>query len=151
MPPYTNPELRAADTDRERVVAALARNFRDGRLGPPEYAERVGTALGATTVRELDALLTDLPPIDWPALPLPAAPTRVIRSNPIATASLWLGILSLLACGVPAALAIPLGMIGLAEEKRNADPRPATAQVGIVLGVLGAVLWSVLWLRTNAA
>lgn len=148
MPPYSNPALRAADTDRERVVEALARNFRDGRLAPPEYADRVGAALGARTVGELDGLLTDLPPIDWPALPLPPAP--VIRSNPIATASLWMGILSLLACGVPAALAIPLGFLGLAEEKRNTEPRPATAQAGIVLGVLGAVLWSMIWLRANA-
>ncbi|WP_218023641.1 DUF1707 domain-containing protein [Nocardia vulneris] len=31
MNPYLNPDLLAADADRERVVAALAQNFPEGR------------------------------------------------------------------------------------------------------------------------
>ncbi|WP_433580078.1 DUF1707 and DUF4190 domain-containing protein [Nocardia brasiliensis] len=152
MHPYLNPDLLAADADRERVVAALAHNFREGRLGPPEYSTRVGQALSARTVRDLQTTLTDLPPIAWPALapPVPTyAPAQLNRSNPVATAALWLGIFSLIGCGFPALLAIPLGLVGLAEENRNPQPRPTTAYVGIALGVAGAMLWLTIYLMNK--
>ncbi|MGW4371449.1 DUF1707 and DUF4190 domain-containing protein [Nocardia takedensis] len=152
MTPYSNPNLLAADADRERVVAFLGRNLEEGRLTAVDYAARVEQAWSARTVSELDLTLIDLPPLDWPALPLPDAPVAAPqqnRSNPTATAALWLGILSVLACGVPGLLAVPLGLIGLAEERRNPEPRPATAHLGVILGLLGMVLWLGIYLRSR--
>jgi len=55
------PELRASDTDRERVVHALREHTAAGRLTLEEFAERMGQAYEAKTVAELDELGRDLP------------------------------------------------------------------------------------------
>ena len=52
---------RAADAERERAVVALREHAVAGRLTLEELAERVGSALTATTRAELDATLADLP------------------------------------------------------------------------------------------
>lgn len=53
-------DLRASDTDRERVVAVLAEAAADGRLTLDEHAERVHRAYRARTLGELAGLTTDL-------------------------------------------------------------------------------------------
>ena len=61
MPPRFAPrDLRASDTDRERVVAMLGDALADGRLSHEEYSERMPLALAARTLGELAALTTDL-------------------------------------------------------------------------------------------
>jgi hypothetical protein len=65
--------LRASDADRERFVEALRQHHAEGRLTAEELSERTGQAYTATTLGDLDALATDLPPIRPPA---PAAPGR---------------------------------------------------------------------------
>jgi hypothetical protein len=57
-----DPNLRAADSDREAVAAALGRALSDGRLTVEEYDERLAKAYAAKTYGELDPLTTDLPP-----------------------------------------------------------------------------------------
>jgi hypothetical protein len=57
----TDPALRAADADRERVAERLRTAAGDGRLSPDELEERLEVALGARTYAELDALVRDLP------------------------------------------------------------------------------------------
>jgi uncharacterized protein DUF1707 len=52
---------RAGDTDRERAVIALREHAVAGRLTLEELADRVGSALTATTRAEVDAVLGDLP------------------------------------------------------------------------------------------
>ncbi len=72
--------LRAADTDRERVVDQLRQAAAEGRLLAEELEERMGTALSARTYGELDAVISDLPVPSRsaqrhrcrPALPVPA-------------------------------------------------------------------------------
>lgn len=49
-------DLRAGDDDRERIVGALQRHARAGRLDPVELDERLEAALSAKTFRELQAL-----------------------------------------------------------------------------------------------
>jgi len=71
-PHRPDPHLRAADTDRQAVAAALGRHMSDGRLTVEEYDERLAAAYAARTYGELDALLTDLP-TDRPAV-RPARP-----------------------------------------------------------------------------
>lgn len=68
MPPRPAPrDLRASDSDRDRVVALLAAALGDGRLTPDEHSERVTAALSARTLGELARLTTDLAaPADQP-------------------------------------------------------------------------------------
>ena len=56
-----DPNLRAADTDRQAVAAALGRAMSDGRLTMEEYDERLAKAYAAKTYGELEQLTTDLP------------------------------------------------------------------------------------------
>lgn len=61
MPPRPAPrDLRASDTDRERVVAMLADALADGRLTSDEHSQRMEAALTARTLGELAVLTTDL-------------------------------------------------------------------------------------------
>jgi Domain of unknown function (DUF1707)/Cell wall-active antibiotics response 4TMS YvqF len=55
-------DLRASDTDRERVVAVLAEAAGDGRLTLEEHSERVQRAYQARTLGELAVLTRDLVP-----------------------------------------------------------------------------------------
>ena len=64
--------LRAADADREQVVAALQAAFVQGRLDKDELDARVGQAFASRTYAELAALTADLP-----AGPEPTAARRV--------------------------------------------------------------------------
>jgi Domain of unknown function (DUF1707) len=65
------PELRAADSDRERVATDLREHYAAGRLSAAELSERIDAAYAAITMSELQRVLTDLPD----PRPLPAAPT----------------------------------------------------------------------------
>jgi hypothetical protein len=61
MPYRPSPrDLRASDTDRDRVVALLGEALADGRLTADEHAERVQRAFTARTLGELAELTTDL-------------------------------------------------------------------------------------------
>ncbi|RLP97756.1 DUF1707 domain-containing protein [Micromonospora sp. CV4] len=58
--------MRAADSDREAVADRLRVALGEGRLDLHEYDERLQRAYAARTYAELDALLTDLPPVAPP-------------------------------------------------------------------------------------
>lgn len=53
--------MRAADSDRERVAAALREEMAVGRLTLEEFEERLSSTYAAKTWDELRAQLTDLP------------------------------------------------------------------------------------------
>ena len=53
--------IRAADVDRERVVAALREEMAVGRLTMDEFEDRLSRAYAAKTWRDLRALTADLP------------------------------------------------------------------------------------------
>jgi len=53
-------DLRASDTDRDRVLTLLGDAMSDGRLTADEHAERVQRAIAARTLGELAELTTDL-------------------------------------------------------------------------------------------
>lgn len=55
-------DIRAADADRERLVAELQRHAAAGRLSMDEFSERAGAAYQSRTMGELAALSADLPP-----------------------------------------------------------------------------------------
>jgi hypothetical protein len=59
--PERAPGIRAADADRDAVVARLQSAVGEGRLDLDEFGARASAAYAALTVAELDALLADLP------------------------------------------------------------------------------------------
>jgi hypothetical protein len=60
-------DLRASDSDRERVITLLGAAAADGRLTPDEHADRVERAYRARTLGELAGLTVDLAaPADQP-------------------------------------------------------------------------------------
>ena len=54
-------QIRASDADRDAVLAQLSEHFQARRLTADELGDRTGRALGARTIGDLDALMTDLP------------------------------------------------------------------------------------------
>ena len=73
-----DPRIRASDADRERAAALLSEHHAAGRLTAAEFHERMEKAMDATTLGEIDELMTDLPAIDL--YQLPDATLR--RANP---------------------------------------------------------------------
>jgi hypothetical protein len=70
-----DPQMRAADTDRDAVAHRLGEHMTAGRLTVAEYEDRVARAYDAKTYGELAELTSDLPssrPATRPA-PQPAA------------------------------------------------------------------------------
>jgi Domain of unknown function (DUF1707) len=80
-----DPQLRAADADREAVATILGRHMADGRLTLAEYDERVALAWAARTYGDLAALTADLP-ASRTTVPAPVPQTGACGSSPVA---LW--------------------------------------------------------------
>lgn len=76
------PEMRASDTERDRVAEVLRDAFAEGRLNTAEFEERLDAAYAARTRGELEPLVRDLPA----AGTVPAAPAA-----PAATSGGWAG------------------------------------------------------------
>ncbi|MBX9391200.1 DUF1707 domain-containing protein [Streptomonospora nanhaiensis] len=72
--PYSPPELRASDADRDRTIDLLRAAVADGRLTPAEFDERVDAALAARTVAALAPLTADLVAAPGGAGPLAGTP-----------------------------------------------------------------------------
>jgi hypothetical protein len=53
--------MRISDTDRQRAVDELRRHFAAGRLDVDEFSTRLEKALEASTLEDLDGLMSDLP------------------------------------------------------------------------------------------
>jgi hypothetical protein len=56
-----DPDLRAADADRERIAERLRTSHAEGRLELAEFQERLDHCYEAKTLGELGALVRDLP------------------------------------------------------------------------------------------
>jgi hypothetical protein len=74
--PGSRPEMRASDTDRDRVIDVLRAAVGEGRLTPDEFEERMQAVLSARTFGELAPFTADLPsaPARSPSAPTVAAP-----------------------------------------------------------------------------
>lgn len=55
------PDMRAADADRDAVMAQLGQAYAEGRLDPGEYERRLEIAAHAVTFGDLLPLTADLP------------------------------------------------------------------------------------------
>jgi hypothetical protein len=58
-------DMRASDAEREATVAVLTQAVGEGRITMAEFEERSQGAYAATTKRELDGLIDDLPRSLW--------------------------------------------------------------------------------------
>jgi hypothetical protein len=56
-----DPNLRAADADRERIAERLRQSHAEGRLDMAEFQERLECCYESKTFGQLDALVKDLP------------------------------------------------------------------------------------------
>jgi DUF1707 SHOCT-like domain len=56
-------EIRASDADRDHAAETLREHFAAGRLSEDELSDRIDAVYAASTVRELDGLRSDLPPL----------------------------------------------------------------------------------------
>jgi hypothetical protein len=56
-----DPNVRAADSDREAVAERLRRSHAEGRLDVEEFQERLDQCYKAKTIGDLDQLVGDLP------------------------------------------------------------------------------------------
>jgi DUF1707 SHOCT-like domain len=100
------PNLRAADADRERTAERLRVGHAEGRLDLTEFQERLELCLQAKTVGELDELVRDLPSDNerersaarfsiwrWPVAPLlPILIAIVVLSAAVGDHVFWLWI-----------------------------------------------------------
>ena len=84
-----DPQLRAADTDREAVATALGQHMAAGRLTLAEYDDRVARAWSARTYGDLEELTADLPAPEPPAAgrgqeaaPTPFLPGTMVCGRP---------------------------------------------------------------------
>jgi hypothetical protein len=88
--------MRAADSDREAVLARLRAALDEGRLKMDEYLERMGLAHEAVTYGDLARLEADLPLPSLTPKPVPGSrPAPPVRRNglfarlPVALKVLW--------------------------------------------------------------
>ena len=81
-----DPELRAADADREAIAELLRRHHAEGRLDTDELQERIDACYKAKTVGDLEQLVADLPREEsrrvgrrmyWRLWPLPLIPVLI--------------------------------------------------------------------------
>jgi Domain of unknown function (DUF1707) len=70
------PDLRVGDADREAVADSLREHYAQGRLSLEEFNERLNATFHATTQRDLDEIMVDLPHVRTPVAPLPVAAAR---------------------------------------------------------------------------
>lgn len=68
-----NPEMRASDSDRDRVAESLREHCAQGRITMDELQERLEAVYAARTVGDLQQVTADLPEEDLYELPVPAA------------------------------------------------------------------------------
>ena len=89
-------DMRAADADRERVLAELQRHTSAGRLSMDEFSERAAAVYGSRTMGELAALTADLPPAPAPH-PSSHGVVQIPRSGWILLVAVALAVLGLAA------------------------------------------------------
>jgi hypothetical protein len=95
-------DVRAADVDRERVLAELQNHTSAGRLSMDEFSERAAAVYRSRTIGELDALTADLPHESNP-------PADARFSSPLWSALLWIGLTGALLGVAVLAYGSPLG------------------------------------------
>jgi hypothetical protein len=122
-------DFRAKDADRDRFVELIQAAYADGQIGDADRELRVGRALAAETVDELEGLTRDLqrPQGHVP----PAAPTRSssrLPSRPPSRSRRAGGVLVGLGVFVALVVAGVTGVVALAFFAVSGEPESVTSQ-----------------------
>jgi hypothetical protein len=144
-------EIRAADTDRDRVAGILGTAYGEGRLSKEEYDARLEAALSARTYADLDQVVTDLPvPAVAPPVARQAAVTPAAKVNGFAIASLACGLGQFMVGPLATIPAIVFGHMARNQIRRTGEQGAGLALAGLVLG-WGAVILGILLIAALAA
>ena len=156
--------MLAGNADRDRAGDVLKAAYAEGRLTKDEYDYRLGRALAARTVEELQQLTNDVPngpsaipptfqrpyaqgqlvPFQpQPMVPYPPPPGR---QNGVATAALVFGLTAPLVWGLGAVPAVILGHKARAQIRRTGEQGEGVATAGLVLGWLWIALGALIML-----
>ena len=127
-------KMRAADTDRDRVVEFLNVAYSEGRLSKDEYDDRLENAFSARTYADLDQIVTDLP------VARATAATPVARTNGLAIASLACALAQFMFGPLATIPAIVFGHVALHQIKRTGEQGAALALAGLILGWAAVIL-----------
>ncbi|GGO55540.1 hypothetical protein GCM10012287_47050 [Streptomyces daqingensis] len=159
--------MLAGNADRDRAADVLKAAYAEGRLTKDEYDYRIGRAMAARTIEELQQLTADVPngpsalpptyqrpqphpqgqlmPLQQPPPIVPYAPPHRPQ-NGTATAALVCGIISPLVWGLSAIPAVILGHKARNEIRRTGEQGEGAATVGLVLGWLWIALGAMMML-----
>ncbi|MVU79818.1 DUF4190 domain-containing protein [Nocardia sp. ET3-3] len=86
------------------------------------------------------------PPQGYSPMPGPMFMVQQPRTNGMATASMVLGILSFITCGITALVAIPLGHVARGQIQRTGEGGGGQAVAGLILGYLTVAGWALFWI-----
>ncbi len=142
--------MRAADTDRDRVVEFLNVAYSEGRLSKDEYDGRLENAFSARTYADLDQLVTDLPAARAAAV-TPVAVTPVAKTNGLAIASLVCGLAQFMFGPLATIPAIVFGHVARHQVRRTGEQGAGLALAGLILGWAAVILGIVLILLVGLA
>ena len=131
--------MRAADTDRDRVAEWLGTAYSEGRLSKDEYDARLESALSARTYADLDGLVSDLLAARPPAVTGAAAPAQA-TTNGLAIASLACGIAQFAFGPLATIPAIVLGHMARSQIRRSGERGAGLALAGLLLGWATVIL-----------
>ena len=132
-------QVRAADTDRDRVVDSLTTAYSEGRLTKDEYDARLESALSARTYADLDLVVSDLPAVQQTAAQQTVV-TPVPRTNSLAVASLACGLAQFIFGPLATIPAIVLGHLARHQIKRTGEQGAGLALAGLMLGWAAVIL-----------
>jgi hypothetical protein len=143
--------MRASDNDRDRAADVLKAALAEGRLDYEEHSERLNRVMNSRTYGELVHVTSDLPgglgnhpaPVANTWQPQPGYVRRE-QPEPLAIASLVLGILGFLTAGLTTIPAIVTGHLALARVKRARTDGHGMAMAGVVMGYLQVAIGIVL-------
>ncbi|MGN9836505.1 DUF1707 SHOCT-like domain-containing protein [Nonomuraea sp. H19] len=76
-----SPEMRASDSDRDRVAAVLREHTAEGRITMEEFNERLEQLYQSKTYGELAKLTADLPDVDLRNRPAKVTPKPVSKAG----------------------------------------------------------------------
>lgn len=156
--------MLAGNADRERASDVLKAAYAEGRLTKDEYDYRLGRAVGARTIEELQQLTGDVPngPSAMPPTyhrPHPQGQLVPFQQQPVvpyapphrpqnsaATAALICGLISPVVWGLSAIPAVILGHKARAEIRRTGEQGEGAATAGLVLGWLWITLGALMML-----
>ncbi len=131
-------KMRAADTDRDRVLEVLNTAYSEGRLSKDEYDGRLENAFSARTYADLDQIVTDLPAAQATGV------TPVAKINGLAIASLTCGLAQFVFGPLAIIPAIVLGHVARHQIKRTGEQGAGLALAGLILGWAAVILGIVL-------